>query len=263
MRKSKILRLQQATELVAGFTPTHQQVFAWDYRFLSDITHKLGAGRKISKKQRDILDEKIEKGIPSLPTETPEQTILSEALEAIAGVAQFSWEHRVGGDMLVKLRKGWSISEKQQKLIDDIVKRAKDWKTLELPSDEMLQRVLLVRKLAKCYNGNYWYSHQKAASYIRIIDGNKFSEENLKNAEWAVRGQLKKWNKVLDKYPSGTMCRVQARTRTLAAACNVQIGAKVPGIVISEPRVERGGIMLDVLVAGVVESRYAQNVTSR
>jgi hypothetical protein len=121
MRKSKILRLQQATELVAGFTPTHQQVFAWDYRFLSDITHKLGAGRKISKKQRDILDEKIEKGIPSLPTETPEQTILSEALEAIAGVAQFSWEHRVGGDMLVKLRKGWSISVMLDVLVAGVV----------------------------------------------------------------------------------------------------------------------------------------------
>jgi len=263
MRKSKVLRLQQARDLVDGFTAIHQQVFAWDYQFLSDIVLKLSTGRKISKKQRSILDEKIEKGIPALPTETPEQEILTEALETITGVAQFSWEHRVGGDMLLKLRKGWSISEKQQKLIDGIVKRAKDWKAMGLPCDEMIKRALLVRSLAKCYTDNYWYSHPKAASYVRIIDGNKFSEENLKNAEWAIRGQLKKWNKVLDKYPSGTMCRVQARTRTLAAACNVQIGAKVPGIVISEPRVERGGIMLDVLVAGVVESRYAQNVTSR
>ena len=263
MRKSKTLRLQQTLELVTGFTPVHQQVFGWDFRFLSDMVIKLGSGRKISKKQRNILDEKIEKGVPALPTETSEQAALARALEIIAEIPQFSWEYRVGGDMLVKLRKGWSISEKQQKLIDDIVKRANDWKEMELPSDEMLQRVLLVRKLAKCYTDSYWYSHPKASSYVRVIDGDKFSEENLKNAEWAVRGQLKKWNKVLDKYPVGTMCRVQARNRTMAEACNVKIGAKVAGIVISEPRVERGGIMLDVLVAGVVESRYAQNVTSR
>jgi len=263
MRKSKILRLQQAQDLVAGFTPTHQQVFAWDYRFLSDITSKLGAGRKISKKQRDILDEKIEKGIPSLPTETPEQVALTEALEIIAEIPQFSWEHRVGGDMLVKLRKGWSISEKQQKLIDDIIKRAKNWQAMGIPSGGLRSRVALVKELAKCYASNYWLSHAKAAAYIRNVEGNKYSEKDVENAEYAVRGELKRWNKCLEKFPTSAYCKVPCRNQELAEATGVKIGEKGIAIVVSEPRIERGGIMLDVLIAGKVIGFYARNVTMR
>ena len=261
MRKSKALRLQQARDLVAGFTPTHQQVFAWDYRFLSDIAQKLGAGRKISKKQRNILDEKIEKGIPALPIETPEQATLSEALEIIAEIPQFAWEHRVGGDMLVKLSKGWSISEKQQKLVNDIVKRANDWKAMGVPSAELRSRVALVKELAKCYASNYWYSHAKAASYVRNVDADKYSEKDVENAEYAVRGELKRWNKCLEKFPTGAYCKVPCRSHELAEAAGVKRWEKAVAIVMSEPRVENGGIMLDVLIAGKVVGFYARNVT--
>ena len=79
MRKSKELRKNQTLELWGLYcaSRTHQQVFAWDFRFISDMARKLGAGRKISTKQRNILDEKIEAGLPELPTDSPKAQSLA------------------------------------------------------------------------------------------------------------------------------------------------------------------------------------------
>ena len=138
-------------------------------------------------------------------------------------------------------------------------------KTLALVFEKpsLRTRVSLVKELAKCYASNYWHSHAKAASYVRNVDGNKYSEKDVENAEYAVRGELKRWNKCLEKFPAGAYCKVPCRSHELAEAAGVKRWEKAVAIVISEPRVERGGIMLDVLIAGKVVGFYARNVTMR
>lgn len=265
MRKSKELRKNQTLELWRLFcaSRTHQQVFAWDFRFISDMARKLGAGRKISAKQRNILDEKIAAGLPELPAANEAGQKLSAALQIIERLDQFAWEHRVGSELLVKYQRGWNLSEKQQNLVDSIIEKANNWNSMEAPSEELQTRVALVKQLAKCYADNYWYSHAKAASYVRIIEGEKYSEKDVDNAEYAVRGELKRWNKVLEKFTPGAYCKVPCRSVALAEAAGVGQWEKAAGIVVSEPRVEKGGIMLDVLIAGQVISFYSRNVTTR
>ena len=88
-------------------------------------------------------------------------------------------------------------------------------------------------------------------------------EKDVDNAEYAVRGELKRWNKVLEKFTPGAYCKVPCRTNALAEAAGVGLWEKAPAMVISQPRVEKGGIMLDVLIAGQVISFYSRNVTTR
>ena len=265
MRKSKELRKTQTLELWELFCASraHQQAFIWDFRFISDMARKLGAGRRISTKQRNILDEKIAAGLPELPVASESEQKLSDALQIIERLDQFAWEHRVGCEMLVKYQRGWNVSEKQQNLVDSIVEKANNWNSMPTPTEELQARVVLVKQLAKCYADNYWYSHAKAASYIRIIEGPKYSEKDVENSEYAVRGELKKWNRVLEKFAPGAYCKVPCRNAALAEAAGVNQGDKAPGIVLSKPRVERGGITLDVLIAGQVVAFYSRNVTTR
>jgi|SaaInlStandDraft_2_1057019.scaffolds.fasta_scaffold90726_2 hypothetical protein len=265
MRKPKELRKNQTLELWELFCASraHQQVFAWDFRFISDMARKLGAGRKISTKQRNILDEKIAAGLPELPVASESEQKLSDALQIIERLDQFNWEHRVGSEMLVKYQRGWNVSEKQQKLVDSIIEKANNWNSMPAPTEELQARVALVRQLAKCYADNYWYSHAKAASYIRLVEGNKYSEKDVENSEYAVRGELKKWGRMLEKFAPGAYCKVPCRTIELAEAAGVSQWEKAVAIVISEPRVEKGGIMLDVLIAGQVVAFYSRNVTMR
>lgn len=211
-RKSKALRLQQTRDLVASFnaSPEHQTAFGWDYRFLNSILQRLDRGQKINKKQRDILDDKIEIGLPDLPSASPLGAELREALEQLPDHKSFAWTKRVGTELVVKLNRGWNLSEKQIALVNRFIQESKDYQNLEPLGDAEMAHVKFLVALSNNYDGSHWYNCAKQGSYVEKGDAGargiiKLTPKDVQNLEYAVRGELKRWRKA-QRFSSGSLC---------------------------------------------------------
>ena len=211
-RKSKALRQQQTQDLLTLFENSilHQTMFNWDYRFIRDMNHKLSHSKKITQKQRHILDDKIEKGLPVIPQASPKAIELKQALETLPNHSSFSWTKRVGGEMLAKLNKGWNLSEKQMAMVERFIKESRDYRAQPPQTQEETERVQFLVSLASHYSPEHWYNCGKQGSYISkltacINDGLKITSEDIKNGEFAVRGELKRWTKA-QSFKPGALC---------------------------------------------------------
>ncbi len=269
VRKSKALRLSQAQTLLQSYisTPILQQLFAWDFRFLTDIEFKLRMGKKISRRQRNILDEKIADGPKQIPVieNNPLLDNLKAALEILKPFQ--STQHfalRVGGDMVVKMTKGTKLSEKQTKMVESFIKTADDLKDVQPLSGEKLERGKLVLAAAECYAQNYWYTHPAADRAISALRGAiqsniPITDKQFASAEYAVRGTLKKLDK--PKFQAGDKCKVAIVDYD--ATTGRRISQKMFGIIIAGPMVNQSRVSYDVLVNGELQTRAISAITKR
>ena len=269
VRKPKAVRLSQTQTLLQSYisTPMLQQLFAWDFRFLTDVEFKLRIGKKISRRQRNILDEKIAEGPKKIPVIENNPLLDSlkcalEILEPYKSTQDFAI--RVGGDMVIKMTKGIKPSEKQIKMIERFIKIAEDLKHVQPLSGEKLSRGHLVLDAASCYAQNYWYTHPSASRAIQSLRNAiqlrlPITDEQFSSAEHAVRGTLKKIDK--PKFNEGDKCKVELRE-----ACSIngqRQWKKHFGIIIAGPFVCDGCVCYDVLVNSELQTRAANAINKR
>lgn len=151
-RKSKALRLSQATELFAGYSGAGMQS-TYQARFIADMISRLENDRGLSKKQREWLDSLIEEGVP-VPKGDP--TLLAKIDSAMAtwvNNVDRNWEIGVIADFKTRIVQGRELSEKQTALLEKLFQRAEDddsGKNIFNPSEEQVEDL---KNLVKIYKG--------------------------------------------------------------------------------------------------------------
>jgi hypothetical protein len=159
----------------AGFTNDRS------YRFMNDMTDRLTRGKGISKGQRKYLDDLIDQGVPTPKNEERVNEILVAA--DVDGMQQVASTLK---DFAYKLGKGWSLSEKQEKFLANLLTKAETLKVVGRfrPTEEMVAD--LENANAVCATKNSWYwqhrpgtakAYDKVSQWLDWNRRNKVSEE--------------------------------------------------------------------------------------
>jgi len=164
-RKSLELRLGQTKALIDEYVKAGL-VSDRSCHFMNDMMHRMERGKGMSTGQRKYLDNLIDQGVPTLKNETRVKEILAAA--DVDGMQQVAQTLK---DFAYKLGKGWSLSEKQEKFLTNLLAKAA---TLKLegrfrPCEETVED--LENAAAICATKNSWYWNHRpgtAKSYDKV-----------------------------------------------------------------------------------------------
>lgn len=268
MRKSKQQRIDEGNALIAAIKqdPILASEQGWLLRFLNDLVSKFKRGKGGTSRQRNLFDEKIAEGVPARKVNTHvAQPIVAQMQEAIRIFSPFiaqniyAWEHRVLSEMYVKGLK-YNLSEKQVKMAEDIVSRAKALEDAgETNTPEQLERIDFAIECSGWYSSNFFYTSVKKASAIKLAKakrstGSALTESEIEALEEACSGAMKKMRKAKKKCVLGSLMKM---TRPYSSAN--QNHGEVPAVVCSEPYIHRG-VSVDVMVDGIVKPINFKNL---
>ncbi len=151
-RKSQALRLNQAKHLFEEYTSSG--ITGSETSFLRDMITQMNRGKYPTKRQREWLDNLIESGVPSVSKEDSAKfTAVLNAVAFFNEAGNRSWEVNVLNDFAFRIRKGWSLSDKQAALLQKLLTKKEDeenGKHILVVTDEMQEEL---RMLVKLYNG--------------------------------------------------------------------------------------------------------------
>ncbi len=186
-RKSRELRLSQATALVAAYEEANM---AEDYRarFARDMAARLTRNRGTSTKQRNWLDTLIEEGVPA-PKGDRALIARIEAAQAVVGMR--AYDINILSEFLGKVVRGWDLSAKQAEWMEGILAEA-DRIAVEgpyTPDAETLEKLALCVALAPGYSGNYWDTHGGTRKAMLAVK--EYLDNGTTLDEWAVNKLLK------------------------------------------------------------------------
>ena len=158
-RKSRDLRLSQTKDLIAKYEAAglgNDKVC----RFMRDMEYRLERNKGLSTGRRNWLDRLIDEGVPE--AKNPERV---EEILAAANLEGMQEKKSVLEDFAGKVRKGWSLSEKQEKWLNAMLAQAQDIRENGVwhPSDELKADLEICMRLAKSKNGWFW-SHKPGAA---------------------------------------------------------------------------------------------------
>jgi len=125
-RKSQALRTQQTRELHAAYTAAGFGGDTWDVGFLASVLAQMDRGRYPSKRQRDKIDSMIEAGVPTPKGDTELLAKMDAAVAYWAEAGEREWERQVVTDLRRVVFNDWNLSEKQTKLLGDLLQRHDD-----------------------------------------------------------------------------------------------------------------------------------------
>ena len=246
-RKSRLLRLSQATALVAAYEAANMSD---DYRarFVRDMASRLERAKGTSTKQRNWLDTLIEEGVPA-PKGDPALIARIEAAQAVVGMREY--DINILGEFLGKITRGWDLSEKQVAWMEGILAEA-DRLAVEgpyAPDAETLEKLRLCVALSAGYSGVYWDTHGGTRKAMLAVK--EYLENGTVLDEWAV-------NKLLKSMAGKLRELLETPYVTPEKPCYV-VGGLNPetrrnewglGVVMGAPSVsERGAIVYPVLTA--------------
>jgi len=163
-RKSQARRTQEARELLNTYREAGFGENEWGVKFLSSVINQMDRGRYPSKRQRDRIDAMVEEGVPTPKGNTELLAKMDAAVAYWTAANERQWECDILRDMRRRVFNDWSMSEKQTKLLNDIVQRHQDDITganVFIPTPE--QRADL-EILVKLYNGytRFWREQRPA-----------------------------------------------------------------------------------------------------
>ena len=199
--KSKELRLSQATSLEAEWATS---AFANDkaHNFIKDMIWRLGRGKGLSAGQRRWLDQLIDNGVPSVPeSNAAAVTSVENAIKTLwsSNPLDYKWEINVLRDFLGRVAKGYSMSEKQQALLDRLISEAAKISSGNAwsPSEEEVQTLKAAAQLYHGYS-RFWKADRpavrRAVESVEAFmagDATSLKEAHAKKLLHAVRGRLK------------------------------------------------------------------------
>ena len=267
MRKSKQQRIDEGNELIAAIKqdPVLASEQGWLLRFLNDLVSKFKRGKGGTSRQRSLFDEKIAEGVPARKVNTHvAQPIVAQMQEAIKIFAPFvaqniyAWEHRVLSEMYVKGLK-YNLSEKQVKMAEDIVSRAKALEGAgETNTPEQLERIEFAIECSGWYSQNFFYTNVKKASAIKLAkakrtSGSALTESEIEALEEACSGAMKKMRTAKRRCVLGSLMKMTSYN----PATREHEDAAV--MICSEPYIQRG-VVVDVMVDGIVKPIHFKNL---
>ena len=223
MRKSKQQRIIEGNALIAAIK--QDSVLAseqtWLIHFIGDLVSKFKRGKGGTSRQRTLFDEKIVNGVPSRIINThiaqPEVVAAEAAIKLLQLQPNlYSWEIRVGGEIVSNgLR--FNLSAKQLTLLSGFVEKAKqvEAQSQMTVNPETQAEAQLLIDLAGTYIG-LTAKKSKDIDILRsaISQGIGFSDNQLKDGQTAVSGELKKYNKLKGWYTPGMLVRYRHAGKT-------------------------------------------------
>jgi len=267
-RKSTKLRIQQGQEMMARYElaginniwPAQKA-----YNFVNDMTTRLIAGRGWSKRQREYFDACVDAPTPVIQS-------ADEDLEAKLRAA-FKVLGRDGAicvEFAQRLRGGKNLTEKQmawaQKCLDlaDKISSGSEW----IPDEQQVARMRLVLSLKSCYSNTFWSTHPAQYRSLETLgaylSGDKafITEEDVKRAEFAVRGSLRKIDTPRFQLGSHGWLNHQSRTYNDDGELETR-KTKHFVLICSEPYPNNGDICYDVLINGESKTLCGDRIAKR
>ena len=202
-RKSKELRLNQAVALSNKWA---QSPFANDkaHRFIDDMVGRLSRGKGLSAGQRRWLDSLIESGVPSVAEGAVDGvTAIETAIKTFhdACSEDYNWEINVLRDFRNRVAKGYSMSVKQESLLNRLITEANKIASGDVwsPSENQLADLTAAAKLYNSYT-RLWKA-ERPAVYRAVLMVEKYAsgesktlkEKHAEKLLYAVRGRFKKF----------------------------------------------------------------------
>ena len=187
MRKSKALRLQQTSDLIAAYEE-FGQANHYQMRFLRDMHHRLIREKYPSPRQRRWLDELIQQGPPVC--RNPDRFAEIKSASETPGLSPN--DKRVLTDFAGKVYAGYQLSVKQDAFLDSLLKKAKQiyvdgpWS----PENDILLILEDCVKLA-CNRSHYYWETHPAEHKALISVKNYLSGADPYIEEWHVKKLIK------------------------------------------------------------------------
>ena len=173
-RKSQALRHQQAIKLLATYREAGFGDAEWAVKFLTSVTIQMDRGRYPSKRQRDRVDAMVEEGIPTPKGDIALLAKMDAAVEYWTEANEREWERGVLTDMRRRVFNDWNVSEKQAKLLNDIIQRHQDDITganVFTPTAEQRADLEALVKLHRGYSGQWIQERPAVRKAVERVHG--------------------------------------------------------------------------------------------
>ena len=234
-RKSRDLRLAQTKDMIQKYESAglgNDKVC----RFMRDMEYRLERNKALSSGRRNWLDLIIDEGVPE--AKNPERVELILTAANLEGMEE---KKSVLEDFAAKVRKGWSLSEKQEKWLGAMMAEAQDialngvWH----PSDELKADLEICMRLAKTKNGWYW-SHKPGAAKAYNKVESYMNGSATRVDEWAC-------TKFIDNFKT-TMREIKSPKHAIGSMCFIGHSNEV-AVIADVPFVtEHGKLVYPVLL---------------
>lgn len=199
-RKSATQRLEEVSSLLdqyeKDYSDAQRAFFSWDVSFLGAMKDKLAAGKVLSKRMRDKVDQLVADGIKQLPDNCPTADEWCELASYLP-----PREADILGDFANRLRRGWTLTERQQEFALSLTKLATDVKNDNIwkPSDEDIEEMKLILALGSTYDPG-WLANNPGAErvlwkikdFFNPEDHKIFEERNLEYARKRFGARIRK-----------------------------------------------------------------------
>jgi hypothetical protein len=249
-RKSKAQRISDTvTTLTLWLESDHSE--EKPARFLAQMVDRMERGKYPTAGQRKWLDTLAEEGTSAFPV-VHNQSRLDEIDAAINTTAMQSVD--VLRDFRNKLKKGWSLSEKQEVFLASLLEQARDLSEnglSELSTDERFLIESLLRHGATI-DGNDYYGYQRGKA-VFITEVQRFYTEHgtvTSRHILSLQKMFKGVSKALTekKHPIGSLVPAAGRN----------------GIVMSDVYVNsKGAVVIDIMAAGKLKAVRYNSVGKR
>ncbi len=249
-RKSRDLRLAQTKDMIQKYESAglgNDKVC----RFMRDMEYRLERNKALSSGRRNWLDRIIDEGVPE--AKNPERV---EEILAAANLEGMQEKKSVLEDFAGKVRKGWSLSEKQEKWLGTMLAEAQDIRENGVwhPSDELKVELEACLRVAKTKNGWYWQHKPGAAKAYTKVES-YMNGSAVRVDEWACTKFLNNFKSVMKelktpKHAVGSMCFI-------GHSNEVAVIADVPFVN------DHGRLVYPIIVSGSMRDESAGNIYKR
>ena len=249
-RKSRDLRLSQTKFLIEQYENAglgNDKVC----QFMRDMERRLERNKSLSSGQRNWLDRLIDEGVPEAKNLERVEEIL-----AAANLDGMQEKKSVLTDFAGKVRKGWSLSEKQEKWLNALLAEAQDIRENGVwhPSDELKSDLEICLRIAKTKNGWFW-SHKPGAAKAYGKVASYMDGSSTRVDEWAC-------NKFINVFKT-TMKELKSPKHAVGAMCFIGHSKEV-AIITDVPFVDsHGRLRYPIIASGSDRDESAGNILKR
>lgn len=249
-RKSRELRLTQTKDLIAKYEAAglgNDKVC----RFMYDMEGRLERNKGLSSGQRNWLDRLIDEGVPE--AKNPERV---EEILAAANLEGMQEKKSILEEFAGKVRRGWSLSEKQEKWLNGMLSEAEDIRANGIwhPSDELKADLEICLRIAKTKNGWFW-SHKPGAAkaYSKVED--YMCGDRTRVEEWAC-------TKFINTFKT-TMKELKSPKHAVGSMCFIGHSNEVAVIADAPFVTDKGKLVYPIIVSGTLRDESAGNIVKR
>ena len=249
-RKSRKVRLDQTKNLIEKYEAAglgNDKVC----RFMREMEYRLERNKGLTAGRRNWLDRLIDEGVPAAQNEERVTEIL-----AAANLEGMQEKKSVLEEFAGKVRRDWSLSEKQEKWLNAMLAEAQDIRQNGIwhPSDELRASLEICLRIANRQSGWYWQHKPGAAkAYNKVktyMDGTTTRVD-----EWACTKFLNTFKTTINelktpKHAIGSMCFI-------GHSNEVAVIADVPFVD------DHGKLRYPIIVSGSMRDESAGNIYKR